>query len=271
MKCTVPNRISYYLKLRGPSYVMDTGCSTTAYAIEHAYRAIKMGECENAIVGASNTCFSPNLTLAFKRLGVLAMDGTCRSFDADANGYVRSEAACVILLQKRKDAKRMYATIIHAKTGCDGFKNEGILHPSGYEQRQLLEQLYREAKVDPLRVCFVEAHSTGTKAGDPEEVRALDEVFCTGRDGPLLVGSVKSNIGHTEPVSALCSISKVLLAMETGIIPANIHYKKARAGVTAIEEGRIAVATENTPFKTADVLVGKGLLVSLKIEAHLAV
>lgn len=137
------------------------------------------------------------------------MDGTCKCFDANAEGYVRSEAVCVVFLQKAKNSRRIYAKVVHAKTNCDGYKEQGITYPSGPMQQQLMAEFYKETKVDPLKVSFIEAHGTGTKVGDPEEVHSLDKVFCNGRSSPLLIGSVKANIGHTEPVSGLCSISKV--------------------------------------------------------------
>lgn len=139
------------------------------------------------------------------------MNGTCKCFDADAQGYVRSEAICVVLLQRAKNSRRIYAKVLHAKTNCDGYKEQGITYPSGPMQQQLLEEFYSEVKVDPLALSFIEAHGTGTRVGDPEEIHSLDKVFCNGRKTPLLIGSVKCNIGHTEPVSGLCSISKVHL------------------------------------------------------------
>lgn len=140
----------------------------------------------------------------------MSPQGKCKSFDADANGYTRSEAINVIFLQKAKDAKRIYATYIHGKTNCDGFKEQGITFPSSVMQKELLREFYEEIQISPLSLNFIEAHGTGTRVGDPEELNALDMIFCTGRDTPLPIGSVKSNLGHSEPASGLCSISKVI-------------------------------------------------------------
>lgn len=251
-----PNRISYWLKLRGPSFILDTACSSSLYAFEQAYRSIRTGKCDGAIVAGSNLCLEPYVSLQFARLGVLSTDGACKSFDDTGNGYARSEAICVVYLQKAKHARRVYAQVLHAKTNCDGYKSQGITYPSGETQKMLFEEFYEECGVDRARLSFMEAHGTGTKVGDPEEANAIDEVFCGIRDRPLLVGSVKSNIGHSEPSSGLCSVIKVLVGMESGYIPPNLHYSKPRTGVEALEQGRMVVVTEKTEWEDEDVIVG---------------
>ncbi|XP_050524285.1 fatty acid synthase [Daktulosphaira vitifoliae] len=243
------NRISYWLGLNGPSYTVDSACSSSLYALEHAYKAIRDGICDAAIVGGCNLCLHPYVSLQFARLGVLCMDGICKSFDESANGYVRSEAVCVVYLQKSKYSKRIYARLIHAKTNCDGYKEQGITYPSGPLQQKLLEEFYEECEITPNKLAWVEAHGTGTKVGDPEEVNALDNVFCPGRTEPLLIGSVKSNIGHAEPASGLCSVAKVIIAMETGYIPPNINFHTPRKDITAFYNGRIKVVADKTSWK----------------------
>ena len=141
----------------------------------------------------------------------MSPDGRCKSFDADANGYTRSEAISIVFLQKAKDAKRVYATFVYAKTNCDGYKEQGITFPSSVMQSVLLQEFYQDCGIPPTILNYVEAHGTGTKVGDPEEVNALDKVFCTGRKTPLRIGSIKSNMGHSEPASGLCSVAKVEL------------------------------------------------------------
>lgn len=178
----------------------------------------------------------------------MSPDGRCKSFDADANGYTRSETVSIAYLQKSKDAKRIYATIVHGKTNCDGFKEQGITFPSSVMQSALLREFYEECRVSPKSLAYIEAHGTGTKVGDPEEVNAIDSVFCQGRTEPLRIGSIKSNLGHAEPASGMCSIAKVIIANESGIIPPNLHYKKPRDGVKALEDGRIRVVTKPEPW-----------------------
>lgn len=151
-------------------------------------------------------------------------------------------------MQKAKDAKRAYSSVVYTKSNCDGYKEEGITYPAGNIQAKLLTEFYKDIDMDPSTVDFVEAHSTGTFVGDPEECNALDRVFCNGRTKPLPVGSVKSNIGHTEATSGACSITKTILAFHNNLIPPNINYTKMRKGITSLEEGRLKVVTEPTPL-----------------------
>lgn len=185
----------------------------------------------------------------FDRLGVLSDDGYCRPFDENANGYTRSEAVCVIFLQRARDAKRVYGTLVYSKANCDGFKEEGITYPSGKIQRELLSEFYKEIDIDPKTINYVEAHATGTVVGDPEECWAIDQVFCQGRDKPLHVGSIKSNIGHSESTSGCCSVAKVILAYHHDLIPPNINFITARPSIPALTEGRLKVITEPTPLE----------------------
>lgn len=141
----------------------------------------------------------------------MSPDGKCKTFDDSANGYVRAEALATIFLQRTKDAKRIYATVVHAKKFNDGFTENGITYPSGKAQSISLEEFYRECDISPAIVEYVEAHGTGTKVGDPEEVYAIDKVFCKDRKFPLKIGSVKSNLGHCEPASGMCGIAKVCI------------------------------------------------------------
>ncbi|KAL0867964.1 hypothetical protein ABMA27_008631 [Loxostege sticticalis] len=247
-RAMLANRISYWLGVTGPSYTVDSACSSSLYAIEHAFRAIRDGHCDAAIVGGSNLCLHPYVSLQFSRLGVLSPDGRCKSFDNKANGYARSEAVVVCFLQKAKDSRRVYAQLLHAKTNCDGYKEQGITYPAGHIQKLLLREFYEECSIPPSTLEFVEAHGTGTRVGDPEELVAIDEIFCTGRSEPLLIGSVKSNLGHTEPASGLCSIAKMCIAYGTGLIPPNLNYSTPREGVAALADGRLTVVTEKTPW-----------------------
>ncbi|EAT46623.1 AAEL002228-PA [Aedes aegypti] len=241
-------RVSYTLDLNGPSVVVDTACSSSMYALDVAYRSILNGDCEAAIVTGSNLTLHPFISYQFALLGVLSKDGYCRPFDKGASGYTRSEAVCAIFLQKSKNAKRIYCHVVHSKTNCDGFKAEGITYPSGLVQQQLLREIYDEVGISPIQVDYVEAHSTGTVVGDPEECDAIDKVYCKGRDTALLVGSVKSSIGHTEAAAGLCSIAKCIIAMEYDSIPPNINYTECRKDIPALVEGRLKVVTEATPL-----------------------
>ena len=154
----------------------------------------------------------------------------------------------MIYLQRAKDAKRIYANVVYSKTNCDGYKLEGITYPSGQMQESLLAHFYDDLQMDPTTVSYVEAHSTGTVVGDPEECKALDNIFCRGRTEPLLVGSVKSNIGHTEASSGVCSITKAIIAFENGKVPPNINFEKIRPTIPSLVEKRMIVCSETTPL-----------------------
>ncbi|XP_011305442.1 fatty acid synthase [Fopius arisanus] len=248
-RALLSNRISYWLDVHGPSYNVDSACSSSLACMEHAYRAIRTGMCDAAIVGGTNLVLHPNVSLQFGRLGVLSHDGKSKSFDNRANGYVRSETICTVLLQKAKNAKRIYGTVVHAKTNCDGFKPQGITFPSSEIQSVLLKDFYEECKIPASTVTYVEAHGTGTKVGDPEELNAIESVFCLGKKEPLKIGSVKSNMGHAEAASGMGQVAKVVIALETGIIPPNLHYKEPREGVEGLLNGKMEVVTEPTPWK----------------------
>ncbi|KAK4878117.1 hypothetical protein RN001_010623 [Aquatica leii] len=239
MRSLQANWISSFFQLEGPSVSVDTACSSSLTAIDLACRSIRLGKCDAAIVGSGNLCMHPMSSL---QLGVLSKDGSCKSFDKDADGYARSEAVSVIFLQKAKDARRIYAHVIHTKINCDGYKEHGITYPSGTDQKRLLSELYHECNIKPSSIDFLEAHATGTKVGDPEEVTAMDQIYCRNRNEPLHVGSVKSNHGHTEPVSGLCSVTKVLLSMEDGCFLPNISF--AQPLLDPLVKGRMVVVTE---------------------------
>ncbi|XP_071572226.1 fatty acid synthase-like [Temnothorax nylanderi] len=181
--------------------------------------------------------------------GVLSSNGYCKPFDEEGARYMHSDTVAVVYLQKAKNARRIYATLVHGKINCDGFKEEGITFPSVEKQKILLDEFYKECGISPNELSYMEAHATGTLAGDPVEVMSIDQILCAKRNTPLLMGSVKSNIGHSEPASGLCQIAKVLLAMETGIITPTIHLKRPRKELTAIIEGRIKIVTEPTEWK----------------------
>ncbi|KAJ2944093.1 hypothetical protein O0L34_g18059 [Tuta absoluta] len=244
-----PNRISYTFDLKGPSYAIDTACSSSMFALAQAASAMRAGHCDAAIVAGCNLCLKPANSLNFHRLSMLSPEGKCAAFDAGGKGYVRSEAAVVVFLQKRGDARRVYATVRGARMNTDGAKEQGITFPNGDMQRRLAKETFEEAGLRPEDVVYVEAHGTGTKVGDPQEVNAIAELFCTKeRKQPLLLGSVKSNMGHSEPASGLCSIAKVVVAMEASEIPANLHFHSPNQDIPALNDGRIRVVAENTKW-----------------------
>lgn len=234
--------------MNGPSYTVDTACSSSMFALDCAFSAIRSGQCDSALVCGSNLLLHPYTSLNFLRLGVISADGVCRPFDEKASGYTRSESLCAIFLQKAKDARRSYGKLVYSNTNCDGYKTEGIMSPSPKMQEQLISGFYRDLGMNPVDVSFVEAHGTGTVLGDPLECRSIDKIFCKDRKEPLLIGSVKSSVGHSEASSGLNSIVKVLLAFHTGVVSPNIHLTELRKDIPSLVEGRLKVCTEPTPL-----------------------
>ncbi|XP_075559945.1 fatty acid synthase-like [Dermacentor variabilis] len=249
------NRISYSLDLQGPSMTIDTACSSTMVALNEAVLAIRTGQCEAAIVGGASITLNPHTTVEFTDLGVLSKEGISRPFDHKGDGYVRSETVGVFFLQRFSDARRVYARIVNVKTNTDGFKEKDVSFPSADVQAKLLRDVYTEANVDPREIVYVEPHGTGTKAGGTQELDALSNVFCPpGRQKPLKIGSVKSNLGHSESASGVPAVAKVILAMETGTIAANLNFEMPDPDLPCLLDGRVEVV--HRPMKFNGGMVG---------------
>uniref|UniRef100_A0A8C3V264 Fatty acid synthase n=1 Tax=Catharus ustulatus TaxID=91951 RepID=A0A8C3V264_CATUS len=248
-RAMLANRISYFFDFKGPSLTVDTACSSSLIALENAYKAICHGRCSAALVGGVNLLLKPNTSVQFMKLGMLSPDGACKSFDVSGNGYCRSEAAVVVLLTKRSMAKRIYATIVNAGVNTDGFKEQGVTFPSGKMQEQLVGSLYRESGIKPEEVEYIEAHGTGTKVGDPQEVNGITGIFCNCKREPLLIGSTKSNMGHPEPASGLAALAKVILSLEHGLWAPNLHFNTPNPDIPALHDGSLKVVCKPTPVK----------------------
>lgn len=224
------NRISYQLDLRGPSLAVDTACSSSLVAIHLACQSLLNGETTLAIAGGVNLILRPEPTIEQTKAGLMSPDGRCKAFDAGANGYVRGEGAGVVvlkpLLKAKADGDPVYAVIRATAVNQDGRTN-GITSPNRFSQEAVLREACRRAGVAPSQVQYVEAHGTGTAMGDAIECRALGAVYGVGRPPgrPLLVGSVKTNIGHLESGAGVASVIKVALAMRHGQAPATLHQR----------------------------------------------
>ncbi|CAG2114275.1 unnamed protein product [Medioppia subpectinata] len=167
--------------------------------------------------------FEPFINQWQQMFGMCSPRGVSAVFDESADGYVKSEAVSCLFLQRRRDARRVYGHILAARMGMDGNKKLGPFYPSSETQAELMQMTYREANVDPSGLTYFEAHSTGTRVGDVEEVKAIYSAYCEKRTKPLPLGAVKSNMGHSEGASGLVSITKVLIAFENQCIPPNIN------------------------------------------------
>ena len=250
----IPGKIAFALDLQGSSCFISTACSSSLSAIEAAVAGIRLGKLDGAIVTGSNVCLNPRFHHELMAIGTLAKDGRCKAFDESADGYARSEAAIAIFIQKESDARRSYGRIVNIGSRTDGFKHEGLNHPSGKIQERLLRELYEEVGIDPVtQVSYVDAHGTGTPVGDPVELNSIYNVFChspaSTRDKPLLVGSVKSNMGHSESAAGLASIAKAIASLQMRAIPPNLHFRKPKPEVEPLfSEGKLKVVTETTSF-----------------------
>ncbi|MEV4732654.1 SDR family NAD(P)-dependent oxidoreductase [Saccharopolyspora sp. NPDC049426] len=236
------NRLSYLLDLRGPSLTTDAACSSSLVAVHQAAASLRAGETDLALVGGVNLMLSPGITANFHRAGVLSADGRCKPFEASADGIVRGEGCGVVLVKRltdaRRDGDRVLALVRGTATNSDGRSN-GIVAPNPDAQRALLRDAYAAADLDPSVVDYVEAHGTGTALGDPIEAEALGAVLGGSRsaDRPLLLGSVKSNLGHLEGAAGLIGLIKVVLAMVHGRIPPSLHLDEPSPHIDFVAEG----------------------------------
>ena len=223
----IAGRLSYFLGVRGPSVAVDTACSSSLAALHMAVRSLRAGECEMALVGGVNLVLSPDSLMTLCKARMLSPDGRCKTFDASANGYVRGEGCGVLVLKRLADATANGDTILGLVRGSavnHNGRSGGLTVPSGLAQQELIQSALADAGLSPSDIAYVEAHGTGTAVGDPIEVDVLGQVH-RGRPGKLLVGSVKSNVGHLEWAAGICGVIKVLLAMRHGVIPRSLHVE----------------------------------------------
>ena len=242
------NRVSFTFDFKGPSFVVDTACSSSLLAFDLAVTDMRLGKCDMAIVGSAQINLQPFTNFRFQNNKLNAPDGIAKVWDKDSNGYVRSEAVVCVLLQRKSQAKRIYATIIHSKNNVDGYKIQGNFFPSKELQKTLMEETYIEAGVDPNDIDYIEAHGTGTKAGDPEEAEAIANAYCKNRKGKLLIGLLKSNIGHGEGTSGLNAITKAIISFEHKCIPANLNLKTLKPSIAKFCPP-LEPVNQNTPFE----------------------
>lgn len=223
------NRISYSFDLHGPSFVVDTACSSALIAVHSACQSLWDGECTTALAGGVNALLRPHAWVGMSRLAMLSPDAQCKAFDASANGFVRSEGAGLVYLKPLaaavRDRDRIYAVIRGTASNQDGHTT-GITVPSERAQADLVRAACERAGIPPHAVDYIEAHGTGTLIGDPIECRALGSVLGAQRavDDPLWIGSVKSNIGHLESAAGIAGLIKASLAVYHRQIPANLHF-----------------------------------------------
>ena len=237
MMTLLANRLSYVYGFRGPSMTIDTACSSSLVAIHQACRSLQAGECNMAIAGGVNALLTPSYTVAESRAGMLSPTGRSRAFDASADGYTRGEGAGLVVLKTvaraRSDEDRIYALIRATATNHDG-QSEGLTVPSGEAQMTLMREALQYADIAPAQISYAEAHGTGTPVGDPIEARAIGSVLREGRDNTsrCLLGSIKTNIGHTEAAAGVAGLIKAALVMYHRQVPPHLHVREVNPAIS---------------------------------------
>ena len=250
-------RISYLFDFKGPSFIVDTACSSALVAIHNAIVSLRSGESSAAVAGGVNLILSPETTIAFSKARMLSPEGHCRPFDDAADGYVRGEGCGLILLKRLADAKRDGDQILGIIRGSavnqDG-RTSGITAPSSGSQVQVIQTALASAGLSADDIDYVEAHGTGTPLGDPIELTALAEVFDGRRNdlAPVRIGSVKANIGHTETASGIAGLLKVLQMFQHDTVPAQANFNQLNRNV-AVNDAKLRIAHETTTWKNDDL------------------
>ena len=241
-------RLSYILGLQGPSMAIDTACSSSLVAVHLACQSLRNQDCQMAIAGGVNLMLSPQVTISMSKLRALAADGRCKTFDATADGYGRGEGCGMIVLKSLSkaiaDGDPIWAVIRGSAVNQDG-RSSGLTVPNGLAQQQVIRAALANAKVEPAQISYVEAHGTETPLGDPVELKTLDTVLGQGRspEQALMVGSVKTNIGHLEAAAGIAGLIKVVLAMQHREIPPHLHLTELNPHIVA-QQNSVVIPTE---------------------------
>ncbi|WP_146034614.1 type I polyketide synthase, partial [Burkholderia thailandensis] len=247
------NRVSYLFDLRGPSMSIDTACSSSLVALHQAIQALQAGDAELALAGGVNLLAHPFGFVSFSKASMLSPRGRCRAFDATGDGYVRAEGGAFVLLKPLEralaDGDTIHAVIAGSGVNSDGYSPGGISVPGTATQAALLRDVYERAGVDPLSLAYLEAHGTGTAVGDPIEARALIEVAGARRPAhdPLLIGSVKTNIGHLETASGMAGLVKAVCCLKHRAVPRSLHFDTPNPNID-FAGGRLRVVDRLTPL-----------------------
>ena len=249
------NRISHFFDFRGASMTLETGCSTTLVALHQGIQTLRNREADMSVVTGANVMLNPDTFKVIGSLGMLSPDGRSYAFDARGNGYGRGEGVATMIIKRLSDALAdndpIRAVIRETAVNQDG-KTDTITTPSGAAQVELMRECYRRAGLDPRGTQYFEAHGTGTPAGDPIEAGAMGAIFGggEGRDDEahfLRIGSVKTNVGHTEAASGLAAMIKGVLCLEKGLIPPSVNYETPNPKLK-LDEWRLKVATVMEPW-----------------------
>ncbi|PZD72650.1 Phenyloxazoline synthase MbtB [Acaryochloris thomasi RCC1774] len=250
--CFAAGRLSYVLGLQGPNMALDAACSSSLMAVHLGCQSLRNEECDLVLAGGVNLLLSPESNIVFSATRMMATDGHCKTFDAAADGYVRSEGCAVVALKRFKDAQADGDNILAVikGTACNhGGASGGLTIPNGAAQQTVVRAALAQANVAASAIQYVEAQGTGTPLGDAIEVRALSQVFKEGRSqqDPLHIASVKTNIGHTETASGMASLLKVVLSMQHQQLPPHLNLKTLNPEID-LGEIPAKIPTELTPW-----------------------
>src|SRR6201986_3311082 len=246
-------RISYRMGLQGPAVTVDTACSSSLVAVHQACQALLLGECDLALAGGANVLINPATMITFSQSRMLAPDGRCKTFDASADGYVRGEGCGVVVVKRLEDAirdgDRIRAVIRGSAVNQDGASG-GLTVPNGVAQQRVITEALERAGLVAGDVGYLEAHGTGTSLGDPIEVQAAGAALGKGRDPgqPLLIGSVKTNIGHLEAAAGIAGLIKVILSLEHEVLPQHLHFRNPSPHIPC-DRLPVRVVDEGTPWE----------------------
>lgn len=248
------NRLSYLLNLHGPSIAIDTACSSSLVSVHLACQSLRQGESDLALAGGINLILSPEVTIILSQGGLMSPDGRCKAFDASANGYVRSEGCGMLVLKRFSDARRDGDNILAVLRGSavnqDGSTN-GLTAPSAAAQQVVIRQALANAGIRPAQLSYVEAHGSGTRLGDIIESRALRAVLLEERpaDRSCVIGSIKTNIGHTESAAGIAGLIKVVLSLQYSAVPANLHLNNLNPYIR-FDNTPLFIPTELHPWQS---------------------
>lgn len=268
-------RLAYYLGLQGPSVAVDTACSSSLVALHLAINSLQRRDCDRALVGGVNAICSPTTNILTCKLKALSPNGHSRAFDVAADGYLRGEGCGVVTLRRLSDAEKSHDPILGiirgSAVGHNGFSS-GLTAPNPKAQERVIRQALRRAKIDPTRVAYLEAHGTGTELGDPIEMQAAAAALTSTRSGadPLLVGSVKTNIGHLEAAAGMAGLIKVLLAMQTETIPGQLHFETPNPHIPW-DQIPVKVLTDATPWPRVERIAGVSAFGMSGTNAHVVI
>lgn len=219
-------RISHFLGLQGPCFALDTACSSSLVSVHQACESLRRGESDMALAGGVSLMLTPQTTINASRAKMISPDGRCKTFDASADGFGRAEGCGMVVLKRlsdaRKDRDRILALVRGSAINQDG-RTSGLTVPSGLSQEKVLRKALQVAGVTPEQVSYLEAHGTGTSLGDPIEIGAATKVYCKDRQQPLMIGSLKTNIGHAEGAAGILGMIKVVLMLHHRAIPKHLH------------------------------------------------